>query len=212
REVILRDALAAMQREYEFVFIDCPPSLGLLTVNALTAAGEVLVPLQPHFLGLQGVGRLFETVALVHDRLNPKLVVTGVLLCLYEAGTRLAAEVVDDLRQFIEKARGTGVPWSEARIFDTVIRRNIKLAECPSHGLTIFDYEPRSHGAADYSRLAQEVLGELEAADQPSTPSTTEPAAAPAVDARTIPDDEPAPAASAAHGPVNDAEAIANLA
>ncbi|MCK4660041.1 MAG: ParA family protein [Phycisphaerae bacterium] len=169
RELILRNALSAMVGRYDFILIDCPPSLGLLTVNALTAAEEVFVPLQPHFLALQGVGKLFETVALVRDRLNPKLSVTGIVLCLYETGTRLAGEVVADLRQFIENARGTVVPWAHARIFDTVIRRNIKLAECPSHGLTIFDYEPRSNGALDYARLAGEVLGKLGAVEQPAT-------------------------------------------
>lgn len=165
REVILRDALAAMRQTFDFIIIDCPPSLGLLTVNALTAAEEVLIPLQPHFLALQGVAKLFETVALVRSRLNPRLVVSGVLLCLYESGTRLAAEVVDDLRQYLLRARGSRLPWADAVIFDTVIRRNIKLAECPSRGQTIFDYEPRSNGARDYARLATEVLGELEPAD-----------------------------------------------
>ncbi|MCP4589529.1 MAG: ParA family protein [bacterium] len=184
REVILRDALATMDQEYDYVFIDCAPSLGLLTLNALTAATEVFIPLQPHFLALQGVGKLFETVALVRDRLNPALSVTGVLLCMYESGTRLAAEVVEDLRQFLDGARGTEVPWANARIFDTVIRRNIKLAECPSHGQTIFDYEPRSNGARDYARLAEEVLGanELSANDEPveeaSSASQTPPVAA----------------------------------
>ncbi len=168
REVLLRAALAGLHGAYDFVLIDCPPSLGLLTINALTAAEEVLVPLQPHFLALQGVGKLFETITLVRDRLNPALTVSGILLCLHEAGTRLATEVVDDLRQLLEKARGTRVPWANARIYDTVIRRNIKLAECPSHGLTIFDYEPRSHGACDYALFAQEVLGQTRAAESPA--------------------------------------------
>jgi chromosome partitioning protein len=173
REIILRDALNRVAETYDFVFIDCPPSLGLLTVNALTAAREVFVPLQPHFLALQGVGKLFETVTVVRDRLNPELAVTGILLCMHEAGTRLAAEVVDDVRQFLDAARGTDVPWKDAQIFKTVIRRNIKLAECPSHGLTIFDYEPRSNGARDYAALAAEILGEP-VEDNQTTPSPLE--------------------------------------
>lgn len=213
REVILRDALGAMQREYDFVLIDCPPSLGLLTVNALTAAEEVFIPLQPHFLALQGVGKLFETVALVRDRLSPGLSVTGIVLCLHEVGTRLAAEVVEDLRQFLEDARGTGVPWAEARIFDTVIRRNIKLAECPSHGLTIFDYAPRSNGARDYACLAKEVLGELGAEAEPAAPPTDARAAASPDDGAQPPlDFDSADTPTDSPAQANDSGVIANIA
>ena len=213
REVILRDALGAMQRDYDFVLIDCPPSLGLLTVNALTAAGEVFIPLQPHFLALQGVGKLFETVALVRDRLNPGLSVTGVVLCLHEVGTRLAAEVVDDLRRFLEEARGTGVPWTDARIFDTVIRRNIKLAECPSHGLTIFDYAPRSNGARDYARLAKEVLGELDAEAEPAAvPADERVAVSPDDGAQPPPDPNSPDIAVELRAEADDSEMIANIA
>ena len=211
REVVLRDALAKMKRKFDFVLIDCPPSLGLLTINALTAAEEVFIPLQPHFLALQGVGKLFETVAMVRDRLNPKLSVAGVLLCLYEAGTRLAAEVEQDLRAFLEQARGTTAPWANARIFDTVIRRNIKLAECPSHGLTIFDYEPRSNGAADYRRLADELLGKTDPAETPAEPPAVEQADA----AKTAADQhEPTGETPAAAPPDNpdDSGVIANIA
>jgi len=159
REQVLRDSLHAAALPHEFALIDCPPSLGLLTLNALAAAEEVLIPLQPHFLALQGLGKLLETVSLVQRRINPGLRVSGVTLCLYEANVRLSSEVVADLRQFFDAARGSPSPWSEARIFQTAIRRNVKLAECPSHGKTIFDYEPRSHGAADYDALAEEFLG-----------------------------------------------------
>jgi len=159
REVILRDQLLRHEGPYDFVLIDCPPSLGLLTVNALVAAEEVLIPLQPHFLGLQGLGKLLETLALAADRLNPALKVTGIILCMYESSTRLAAEVVADLQNFLAAAREQRVPWSQATLFTTRIRRNIKLAECPSHGQSIFDYEPRSAGAADYAALAAEILG-----------------------------------------------------
>ena len=158
REQILRDKLASAAAPYELAIIDCPPSLGLLTLNALAAADEVLIPLQPHFLALQGLGKLLETVSLVQRRINPQLKVSGVILCMYESTARLTSEVAADLKQFLDAARGSGTPWAEARIFETVIRRNIKLAECPSHGKTIFDYDPSSRGAEDYGRLAREYV------------------------------------------------------
>lgn len=159
RELILRDALAPVEGDYDFLIIDCPPSLGILTLNALAAINEVFIPLQPHFLALQGLAKLLETVSLVQARINPGLRVSGIVLCMNESGTRLAGEIVDELTQFLESARGSHSPWSEARLFDTAIRRNIKLAECPSHGQTIFDYAPRSNGAIDYAELAFEVAG-----------------------------------------------------
>jgi chromosome partitioning protein len=140
--------------------MDCAPSLGVLTLNALAAAGEVFIPLQPHFLALHGMGKLFETTALVAKRINPSLKVTGIVLCLYETATKLANEIVRDLQEYLEKSRGTHAPWAKARIFATRVRRNIKLAECPSHGQSIFAYAPHCHGAEDYAALAQEVLGQ----------------------------------------------------
>lgn len=159
REVILRDLLLQDEGAFDFVFMDCAPSLGVLTLNALAAAGEVFIPLQPHFLALHGMGKLFETTALVAKRINPALKVTGIVLCLYEASTRLAQEVVGDLQEYLEKSRGTTAPWAKARIFSTRIRRNIKLAECPSFGQSVFAYAPTCHGAQDYLALAAEVLG-----------------------------------------------------
>jgi len=158
REVILRDLLAAEEGQFDFVLMDCAPSLGVLTLNALSAASEVFIPLQPHFLALHGLGKLLETTALVAKRINPGLRVTGIVLCLYEEKTRLTQEVVGDLQTYLEKARGSAAPWSAARIFQTRIRRNIKLAECPSFGRSIFAYAAKSHGAEDYAALAQEVL------------------------------------------------------
>src|SRR5260370_23877042 len=160
REVILRDLLLQDERAFDFVFMDCAPSLGVLTINALSAANEVFIPLQPHFLALHGMSKLFETTALVAKRINPSLKVTGVVLSLYEQTTRLAQEVVQDLQDFLDKSRGTNAPWAKARIFKTRIRRNIKLAECPSFGRSIFAYSPTCHGAEDYMALAQEVLGQ----------------------------------------------------
>jgi len=140
------------------MLIDCPPALGVLTINALVAADEVLIPLQAHFFALQGLGKLLDTVRLVRQRINPNLCVSGVILCMHEAATKLAGEVVDDLKRFLDSSRGAPVPWSGARIFENTIRRNIKLAESSSYGQTVFDYAPRSNGAIDYARLTAEVF------------------------------------------------------
>ena len=161
REVILRDLLLQDEGAFDFVFMDCAPSLGVLTLNALAAANEVFIPLQPHFLALHGMGKLLETTALVAKRINPALKVTGIVLSLYESSTRLAQEVVQDLQDYLDKSRATNAPWAKARIFATRIRRNIKLAECPSFGQSIFAYAPHCHGADDYAALAREVLGEV---------------------------------------------------
>jgi chromosome partitioning protein len=160
REVILRDLLLQDEGVFDFVLMDCAPSLGVLTLNALSAATEVFIPLQPHFLALHGMGKLLETTALVAKRINPGLKVTGIVLCLYESNTKLTQEVVSDLQAYIDKSEGTKVPWAKARIFATRIRRNIKLAECPSFGQSIFAYAPTCHGAQDYMALAQEIVGE----------------------------------------------------
>jgi len=162
REQILRDQLRVPDPlPFDLVLIDCPPSLGLLTLNALAAADEVLIPLQAQFLVLQGLGKLLETVSLVQRRINPPLRVGGVVLCMYESNTRLSGEVVADVTGFLEAHRGSNVPWSGAKLFASVIRRNIKLAECPSHGQTIFRYEPGSRGAEDYAALADEFIQTL---------------------------------------------------
>jgi chromosome partitioning protein len=160
REVILRDLLLQDEGAFDYVFMDCAPSLGVLTLNALSAANEVFIPLQPHFLALHGMGKLLETTSLVAKRINPALKVTGIVLSLYESSTRLAQEVVQDLQEYLDKSRNTNAPWAKARIFNTRIRRNIKLAECPSFGQSIFAYAPHCHGAEDYAALAREVLGE----------------------------------------------------
>jgi chromosome partitioning protein len=169
RETVLARALQAYPADFDFCLIDCAPSLGLLTINALAAVQEVLIPLQPHFLALQGLGRLLETVALVRERLNPVLRVSGIVLCMYESGTRLAQEVRDDVVRFF--AAAADAPWSGARVFATPIRRNIKLAECPSFGRTIFGYAPSSHGADDYLALAREVVAAGVAAPVPPVPA-----------------------------------------
>ena len=186
REQRLRRCLAEYAKP-DFVIVDCPPSLGLLTLNALAAADEVIIPLQPHFLALQGLGQLLQTVSLVQQRINPALRVSGVVLCMFERITRLANEVVIDLQQFFQTARTQQTPWSAAKVFETVIRRNIKLAEAPSHGLSIFDYDPSSNGAKDYAALAEEFLEMHDAAGaadadsaSPSQPSPAPPPPEPA--------------------------------
>ncbi len=157
RELVLRDKLSADPPEADYLLIDCPPSLGILTLNALAAADEVFIPLQPHFLALHGLSKLLETIDLIAARLNPRLKLSGVILCLYDSGTRLAAEVTGDIEAFFATARGQETPWADARIFQTRIRRNIRLAEAPSYGQSIFQYDANSHGAEDYRQLAQEI-------------------------------------------------------
>jgi chromosome partitioning protein len=162
REVILREALAQDAEAFDYLIIDCAPSLGVLTINALAAADEVFIPLQPHFFALHGLSKLLETTALVGRRINPGLRVTGVVVCLYDGATRLAQEVVRDLTEFLDRGRGANVPWAAARVFASKVRRNVKLAECPSFGKTIFEYAPKSPGAEDYTALAKEVSGVIE--------------------------------------------------
>lgn len=159
REIILKEAIDEANPDCDFILMDCPPSLGVLTLNALAAANEVFIPLQPHYLALQGLGKLLETTALVARRINPRLKVTGIVICLYDANTKLAAEVIQDLNMFLEKGRTANVPWKDAKLFDTRIRRTVKLAEAPSFGQSIFDYAPDSRGATDYLALANEVVG-----------------------------------------------------
>lgn len=162
REMLLRDLMADDPMKFDYVMMDCPPSLGVLTINALTAADEVFVPLQPHFLALHGMSKLFETVDLVARRLNPKLVISGIILCMYETGTRLSAEILNDLEDYLVQTRQSGrkTPWTDATIFRTRIRRNIKVAEAASFGRPIFDYEPACHGSRDYASLAREVIAQ----------------------------------------------------
>ena len=155
RETILREAIQSSQDKFDYCFIDCPPSLGLLTLNALAAAEEVLIPLQPYFLALQGFGNLLQTIELVNRRINPSLKVNGILLCMFDSRASLPKEVKADIEKFLNNARGTNSAWSQAQILPTFIRRNIKLAEAPSYGKTIFEYEQNCHGAEDYKKVAE---------------------------------------------------------
>lgn len=159
RLTVLRDKVGKHAEGYDFVLMDCPPSLGVLTLNGLVLAREVIVPLQAHFLALQGVSKLLETIQMVRAELNPHLVVSGVVLCVHDAQTNLAREVVSDLENFFESSRKMSMPWSNAVVYQPPIRRNIKLAECPSFGQTIFEYAGWCPGAVDYRRLACAVSG-----------------------------------------------------
>ena len=158
REVILRDKLELDDEQFDYLILDCPPSLGVLTLNALTSVDEVFLPLQPHFLALHGLSKLLRTIEIVAKRLNPGLRLSGVVLCMYESSTRLAAEVTRDVEDFLLAQSAGSTVWAGARFFESKIRRNIRLAEAPSFGQSIIDYAPTSNGAEDYRQLAQEFL------------------------------------------------------
>ncbi len=160
RESLLKDALHGYLEEepYDYVLIDCPPSLGLLTINALCAVREIFIPLQTEFLALRGMNRLVEVVTLIRRRLNPLLRVTGIIPTLYRSGTLLAREVTEEIQRHFG-----------SYVFTTKIRNNVRLAEAPSHGKSIFAYAADSLGAQDYERLAQEVEAMPAAAAKPIT-------------------------------------------
>lgn len=164
RERILVEAIARCEDDYDVALIDCPPSLGLLTLNALVAADEIILTLQPHVLALQGMSQLLETARLVHERLNPRLRISGLVFCLFDGRTTLSSEVLADVQQFFAHAAQEEPVLSGVSVYDTRIRRNIKLAEAPGFGQTIFEYEPSSHGAEDYEQLTEEVLKRCRAA------------------------------------------------
>jgi chromosome partitioning protein len=146
RERRLAASLAGLNGRYDRVFVDCPPSLGLLTVNALTAADGVLIPIQTEYYALEGMSQLLNTIRLVREGLNPRLEIEGVLLTMFDARTNLSAQVAAEVRRHLD---GT--------VFDTVVPRSVRLAEAPSHGLPIALYDPASRGAAAYRELAGEV-------------------------------------------------------
>ena len=172
RETILREAIRNVADKFDYLIIDCAPSLGLLTLNSLAAAEEVLIPLQPHFLALQGFGKLLQTVDLVNKRINPKLEVKWVLMCMFDGRASLPGEVKADIEQFLDSARGKDCAWSHAHILPVHVRRNIKLAEAPGYGQTIFEYERNCHGAEDYRRVAELIHAE----SQPKPQADIQPA------------------------------------
>ena len=156
-QTLLRNKCAELITQFDYVLIDCPPSLGLLTINGLTCAAEIVVPMQAHFLALQGMGKLFETINMIRQGINPSLTVSGVVLCMHEANTILASDVVADVEGFFAEAKGTALPWANAVVYNPPIRRNIKLAEAPSFGQSVLTYANDSNGAKDYAKLAKSV-------------------------------------------------------
>jgi chromosome partitioning protein len=147
KEFILKDALDEIKEQYDFIVIDCPPSLSMLTVNALSAADTVLVPIQCEYYALEGLTQLLHTINLVKSRLNPDLEMEGVVFTMYDARTNLSLQVVENVKDNLQE-----------RVYKTIIPRNVRLAEAPSHGLPINLYDPRSTGAEAYHQLAEEVI------------------------------------------------------
>ncbi|MBQ8185181.1 MAG: ParA family protein [Lachnospiraceae bacterium] len=153
KEYILQKAVKEIRDDYDYIIIDCPPSLNMLTINAMTTADTVLVPIQCEYYALEGLSQLIHTVNLVKARLNPDLAMEGVVFTMYDARTNLSLQVVENVKNNLQQ-----------RIYKTIIPRNVRLAEAPSHGLPITVYDPKSTGAESYRLLAQEVInreGEL---------------------------------------------------
>ena len=151
KEFIIRNAIAPIKDNYEYIIIDCPPSLSMLTINAMTTADSVLVPIQCEYYALEGLSQLIHTVELVKERLNPILEIEGVVFTMYDARTNLSLQVVENVKDNLQQA-----------IYKTIIPRNIRLAEAPSHGLPINLYDPKSAGAESYILLAEEVINKGE--------------------------------------------------
>ncbi|MBR3182658.1 MAG: ParA family protein [Eggerthellaceae bacterium] len=147
RESRLRDAVGSLRGKYDYVFIDCPPSLGLLTVNALVAADKLIIPIQTEFYALEGVTKLLESMKRVKSRLNPSLEIFGILLTMYDGRTTLSRQVAADVRNYFG-----------SQVFETIIPRTVKLSEAPSYGMPITQYDPSGKGAAAYVELAKEVV------------------------------------------------------
>ncbi len=147
RETKLKKALSEIKQEYEYIIIDCPPSLGLLTLNAMTAADKMLIPIQCEYYALEGLSQLMNTVTLVKKHLNPALDIEGVVLTMFDARTNLSIQVVDEVKAYFKE-----------KVFCSIIPRNVRLSEAPSHGLPIILYDPKSRGAEQYRELAEEVV------------------------------------------------------
>ena len=150
RETFLKRVLSDLSEPYDFVFIDCPPSLGLLTVNGLVAADNVIVPLQCEYFAMEGLTQLLQSIKRVQTKLNPSLSLLGILFTMYDSRTRLAQDVVQEVVSYFGK-----------RVFRTIIPRNVRLSEAPSHGVPINRYDPECVGAKSYQKLAEEVLSRV---------------------------------------------------
>lgn len=148
REKILKKALEEIKQEYDYIFIDCPPSLGMLTLNALTAADSVLIPIQCEFYALEGLGQLMNTIQMVQQQLNSSLYLEGVLLTMFDGRTNLSIQVVDEIKKHFRE-----------KVYRSIVPRNVRLSEAPSHGKPVMVYDRRSRGAEAYQELAKEVMG-----------------------------------------------------
>lgn len=146
RETLLKNSLNGFSEEYDYMLIDCPPNLGLLTLNAFTAVNEIFIVLQSEYLALHGLSKLMDVIQVVKERLNPEIEITGIICTLFDGRKNLNNEVVDHIKDYFGD-----------KVFDTLIRDNVALAEAPSHHKTIFEYAPSSHGAKDYNALAREI-------------------------------------------------------
>lgn len=147
REKKLSSSLQGLKRDYDYIFIDCPPSLGLLTINALTAAASVLIPIQCEYYALEGLGQLLNTIRLVQKHLNQGLVIEGVLLTMFDSRLNLSRQVAEDVRKYFDD-----------KVFNTIIDRNVRLSEAPSYGKPIILYDAISKGSENYMNLAEEIL------------------------------------------------------
>ena len=147
REMLLKKALAPIRDNYDYIIIDCSPSLGLITVNTLTAADSVMIPVQPEFFALEGLGKLLQTIRLVQGGVNPDLTIEGFVVTMFDGRTRVHAQVLNELREHFREL-----------VFKTVIQRNIRLSEAPSHGKPIILYDIMCNGSTNYLNLAREVL------------------------------------------------------
>lgn len=147
REMMMRSAISKIKDNYEFIIIDCSPSLGLITVNSLTAADSVIIPVQCEYFALEGLGKLLNTIKIVQARLNPALEIEGILLTMYDSRLRLSNQVVDEVKTHFQQM-----------VFDTIIQRNIRLGEAPSFGLSVIMHDSNSSGAINYLNLAREIL------------------------------------------------------
>lgn len=147
RETRLRNALSPLRDEYDYILIDNPPAIGIITINSFTAADTILIPVQAEYYALEGLGQLLNTIKQVKSYYNPDLEIEGVLLTMVDARTKLSSEVVENVRDYFG-----------AQVYETVIPRNVRLSEAPSHGLAIIDYDPKSRGSEVYLALAEEVL------------------------------------------------------
>lgn len=151
RNNVLKDTIASIQGDFDYILVDCPPSLGLLSLNALTASDSVIIPIQCEYYALEGVSQVLETINLVKKHLNPSLSIEGIVLTMFDGRNKLSIEVVEEVKQFFKD-----------RVFSTLVPRNIRLAEAPSYGISAIEYDPKAKGSKAYLKLAEELIEQVE--------------------------------------------------